>query len=84
MQLARHSIELANILALSYYERTESAWTLMNSTTFQEALHHHQLPRCRSRREREALIATLPQRRLKMCELAQTLGVDLQTNAMPA
>jgi hypothetical protein len=84
MQLARHSIELANILALAYYERTESAWTLMNSTMFLEALHYHQLPRCRSRREREALIATLPQRRLKMCELAQTLGVDLQTNAMPA
>ncbi|QVL53547.1 MAG: glycosyltransferase family 2 protein [Cyanobium sp. M30B3] len=84
IQLARHHIELANILALAYYERTESAWTLMNATTFQEALHHHQLPRCRSRREREALIATLPQRRLKLREFAQALGVDLQTNPMPA
>lgn len=79
-QLARHNIELANILALAYYERTESAWALMNEPKFQEALHLHRLPPCRSRRESKALIATLPQRRLKMCEFAHKLGVELKTN----
>lgn len=70
IQVARHHIELANILALAYFERTESPWTLMSQPKFQEVLHQHHLPRCRSRREREALIATLPQQRLKMRELA--------------
>jgi hypothetical protein len=83
IQVARHHIELANILALAYFERTESPWTLMRQPMFQDVLHQHHLPRCRSRREREALIATLPQQRLKMRELAQTLGVDLQRNRMP-
>ncbi|MFM9102255.1 MAG: galactosyltransferase-related protein [Cyanobium sp.] len=83
IQLIRHSIELANILDLAYFERTESPGTLMSQPMFQEVLHQHHLPRCRSRREREALIAALPQQRLKMRELAQTLGVDLQKNQMP-
>lgn len=83
IQVARHHIELANTLALAYFERTESPWTLMRQPMFQEVLHQHHLPRCRSRREREALIAALPQQRLKLRELAQTLGVDLQKNQMP-
>jgi glycosyltransferase involved in cell wall biosynthesis len=83
MKVARHSIELANIIAIAYYEKFESAWTLMSSNGFSELLHKHQLPRCRNRKEREALLATLPQRRHQMGQLAQELGVDLQENQAP-
>ena len=39
--------ELANIFAIAYYEKVESAWTLMSSISFDELLNEHQLPRCR-------------------------------------
>jgi len=53
-------------------------WELMKSESFQEVLEQHQLPRCRSRRERQALLASLPQRRQALTQLAQGLGVALQ------
>lgn len=67
MKVARHSIELANIFAIAYYEKFESAWTLMSSNSFDELLNEHQLPRCRH----------------QMGQLAQELGVDLQENQEP-
>lgn len=78
LQMARHSIELANILAVAHYQQTESVWTLMNSDGFGELLNEHQLPRCRDRQERKDLLASLPQRRRALRQLAQELGVDLQ------
>ena len=78
LQVARHSIELANILAVVHYQQTESVWTLMNSDGFGELLNEHQLPRCRNRQERKALLASLPRRRRALRQLARELGVDLQ------
>jgi hypothetical protein len=83
MQVARHSVELANILAVAHYQRTESVWELMNSDGFQALLQQHQLPRCRNRKERLALLASLPQRRQLLGQLAQELGVALQPAASP-
>jgi hypothetical protein len=50
MKVARHSIELANIMAIAYYEKFESAWTLMSSNSFDELPNEHQLPRYRNLR----------------------------------
>ena len=50
MKVARHSIELANIMAIAYYEKFESAWTAMSSNSFDELLNEHQLPRYRNLR----------------------------------
>lgn len=78
LQLSRHSIELANILAVAHFQTSESVWSLMNSEGFGTLLEQHQLPRCRKRQERQALLASLPQRRRALRDLAQELGVDLQ------
>lgn len=83
MQVARHSVELANILAVAHYQRTESVWALMRSDGFQALLQQHQLPRCRNRKERQALLASLPQRRRLLGQLAQELGVALQPASSP-
>jgi hypothetical protein len=83
MQVARHSVELANILAVAHYQRTESVWELMRSEDFQELLQQHQLPRCRNRKERQDLLASLPQRRRALGQLARELGVALQPASPP-
>ena len=83
MQVARHSVELANILAVAHYQRTASVWELMNSEGFQALLQQHQLPRCRNRKERLALLESLPQRRQALGQLAQELGVALQPTTSP-
>jgi hypothetical protein len=77
LQVGRHSVELANILAVAHYQNTGSVWELMKSEGFQEHLQQHQLPRCRNRKERQALLASLPQRRQALTQLAQDLGVAL-------
>jgi len=83
LRVARHSIELANILAVANYQKTESVWALMNSEGFQMLLNAHQLPRCRNRQERKALLSTMPQRRRALRQLALDLGVDLLPDSPP-
>jgi glycosyltransferase involved in cell wall biosynthesis len=77
LQVARHSIELANILAVANYKRTQSVWELMRSQAFIDILKQHQLPKWRNRKELHQLLATLPERRTKMRDLAQSLGIPL-------
>lgn len=78
LKSARHSIELANILAIAYYQKVESVWALMNTDQFEGFLNQHQLPPCRNSFDYNGLVATLPQRRQSLCELACALGVELQ------
>lgn len=77
LQISRHGIELANILALAFYEKSESVWEFLQSQHYQELVHTHRLPRFRNRRERCALLASLPYHRQSLCQLAQQLGLEL-------
>ncbi len=76
MQMGRHSTELANILALAFYNQFESAWELMKSEAFRQILATHQLPRCQGRRQRKELVDELPQRLTALTNLAGELGLE--------
>ncbi|MCP9778605.1 MULTISPECIES: glycosyltransferase family 2 protein [unclassified Cyanobium] len=77
LQVARHSVELANILAVTHYQQTESVWELMRSKTFEDILEQYQLPRWQNRKERERLLSSIPERKKQLCKLATSLGVPL-------
>lgn len=74
MQVARYSIELANILSIAHYKTTDSAWELIRSKAFIDTLGNYQLPRCHNRKERQQLINSLPERRTELRKLAISLG----------
>lgn len=78
LPLARHSTELANILALAYYKRCESVWELMRSEVFQQILERHQLPRITSRQQRKQLLQELPERWQGLRQLAADLELELR------
>jgi hypothetical protein len=75
--MGRHSTELANILALAFYEQFDSAWELMKSEAFRQVLATHQLPRHQGRRQRKDLIEKLPERLAALNTLANELGLEL-------
>jgi hypothetical protein len=75
--MGRHGIELANILALSFFDQYESAWELVKSDGFGRILEKHQLPKYQGRRERDHLIEQLPQRLAELRELARELGLEV-------
>jgi hypothetical protein len=77
LQMGRHSTELANILALAFYNQFDSAWELMKSEAFRQVLAAHQLPRHQGRRQRKDLIDELPQRLTALTKLASELGLEL-------
>ncbi|MGL6133727.1 MAG: glycosyltransferase family 2 protein [Prochlorococcaceae cyanobacterium] len=77
LQLARHHTELANILALAYYQQFDSVWDLMRSDTFERLVAMHQLPRFTSRQERKQLLQGRLARRQALKELADELGLEL-------
>jgi hypothetical protein len=77
LQVARHSIELANILAVAYYQNTESVWELIHSKTFRDILEQHQLPPWSNRRERLELLSNLRDYRVRLHELANSMDVKL-------
>jgi hypothetical protein len=76
MQIGRHSTELANILALAFYNQFDSAWELIKSEAFRKILVTHQLPRYQGRRQRKELIDELPQRLTALTNLASELGLE--------
>lgn len=75
MRVARHSVELANILAIAHFKSIDSAWELMRSNSFLAILEDHQLPRCHNHKERQELINSLPERRTRLRKLALSLGI---------
>lgn len=77
LQMGRHGTELANILALAFYEQFDSAWELMKSEAFRQVLATHQLPRHQGRRQRKDLIEKLPERLAALNTLANELGLEL-------
>ena len=77
LQIGRHSTELANILALTFYNQFDSPWELMKSDAFKQILAAHQLPRQQDRRQRNDLIEQLPQRLSALRQLANELGLEL-------
>lgn len=77
LQIARHSTELANILAVVHYQKDESVWDLMRSKTFKDILEQHQLPSWRNRKGRQDIVNNLAERKKGLRELASSLGVAL-------
>jgi len=75
MKMARHATELANILAVAYFERTPSPWELMRSEKFRKTITHHQLPSFQGNRERKLLLQQLPYRMDALRALASEMGV---------
>jgi hypothetical protein len=77
LRTGRHSTELANILALAFFNQFDSAWDLMKTERFAQILNTHQLPRARGRQQRQHLINQLPQRLTTLRRLASDLGLEL-------
>jgi hypothetical protein len=79
LQMARHSTELANILAVAHYQKAESVWELMRSKPFKDILEQHQLPGWRDRKGRQNILNNLSEHSRNLRELATSLGVALAT-----
>ena len=75
LEISRFSIELANILAIHHFQPDLDPRDLLNSQSFTNILQRHQLPRSRSRKERQALLESLPKRMWQLRQLAEQLGV---------
>lgn len=82
IRVAQHNIELANILAIANYERYDTAWDFMATSTFKEIAFKHRLRMshyCNNKRRRN-LSATLISYHHDLRRLAEGLGFDLVVN----
>lgn len=89
LQSARCSIELANILAITYYPKDDSVWDVLRCQEFLDILESHRLPKWRSRMERQQILDSIPDHKRKLRKLAKSLGVPLlseqpNTSSTPA
>jgi glycosyltransferase involved in cell wall biosynthesis len=75
LALGRYSIELANILAVHHFRPDLHPREILSSPAFAAIRQHYQLPRARNRRQRLALLESLPARMAQLQGLAQQLGV---------
>jgi len=75
LALGRYSTELANILAVHHFRSDLHPREILNSPAFAAIRQHYQLPRARGRRERLALLESLPGRMTALRGLAEQLGV---------
>ncbi len=75
LALGRYSTELANILAVHHFRSDLHPREILNSPAFAAIRQHYQLPRARGRRQRLALLESLPGRMAALRALAEQLGV---------